>query len=88
MSAQRLSAKSIRRIEASTGLRITRAWAHGGYVFDFVVADPDHPDRHRHGAWNKVTGEWGWDDGGDRILHYGTCRELFPGFGTDRTLRG
>lgn len=68
MSAQRLSAKSRRRIERSTGLDIVRAWAHGGYVFNFVTAD------HRHGAWDKRTGEWQFNDD---AMHYTSCAELF-----------
>ncbi|USH45322.1 hypothetical protein SEA_RUTHIEJR_44 [Mycobacterium phage Ruthiejr] len=69
MSAQRLSDRSRRRIERSTGLAIVRAWAHGGYVFDFVTVD------HRHGSWDKRTGEWQLDDD---PTHYSSCRELFP----------
>lgn len=69
MSAQRLSDRSRRRIERSTGLAIRRAWAHGGYAFAFVTND------HRHGVWDKKTGEWQWDDD---PLHYTSCREMFP----------
>lgn len=88
MSAQRLSAKSVRRIERDTGLVITRGWAHGGYTFDFVVHDVEHPDRHRHGWWNKKSGEWGIEADGGRyghgVLHYTTCAELFPELCCDR----
>ncbi|APD19175.1 hypothetical protein SEA_MITTI_43 [Mycobacterium phage Mitti] len=68
MSAQRLSDRSRRRIERSTGLAIVRAWAHGGYVFDFVTVD------HQHGSWDKRTGEWQLDDD---PTHYSSCAELF-----------
>lgn len=83
MGSQRLSPRSTRRIARSTGLDVVRAWAHGGYWFDFVIADPGRPDGHRHGEWNKTSGEW-------RMLlepvHYDTCRELFPRpVSTDRT---
>jgi hypothetical protein len=71
MSAQRLNDRSRRRIERSTGLEIVRAWAHGGYVFNFVTPE------HRHGWWDKKTGEWGWDDD---PVHYSSCTELFPGY--------
>lgn len=81
MSAQRLNDRSRRRIERDTGLTIERAWSHGGYVMDFVVGDPGHPDLHRHGAWNKKTGEWEWLG---KVVHYNTCREMFPGF--DQTM--
>ncbi|ASR85769.1 hypothetical protein SEA_EDUGATOR_72 [Mycobacterium phage Edugator] len=70
VSAQRLSAKSVRRIERSTGLQIVRAWAHGGYTFEFVTAD------HEHGTWNKKTGAWSFHTG--RVVHYTSCSELFP----------
>ena len=70
MSAQRLSAKSIRRIERSTPQAIRRAWGHGGYEMGFVTPD------HRHGWWDKKTGNWYWDD---NPIHYTSCRELFDG---------
>jgi hypothetical protein len=70
VSAQRLSARSVRRIERGTGLAIRRAWAHGGYVFAFVTTD------HRHGWWDKKTGEWGWD--ASPLAHYSSCDEMFP----------
>lgn len=68
MSVQRLNDRSRRRIERSTGLDIRRAWANGGYTFMFVTAD------HRHGFWDKKTGEWDWDD---EQVHFTSCRELF-----------
>jgi hypothetical protein len=74
MSAQRLSDKSRRRIERSTGLTIVRAWAHGGYTMDFVVATTDG---HRHGVWDKRTGHWRYLDESE-VVHYNTCDELFP----------
>lgn len=66
MGAQRLSNRSIRRIERATGLRIQRAWAHGGYIMDFVTPD------HRHGWWDKRTGEYAPmpEEG---LMHYTTC---------------
>ncbi|AII28183.1 hypothetical protein VC74_gp87 [Mycobacterium phage Sparky] len=70
MSAQRLSDRSKRRIERSTGLSIVRAWSHGGYIFDFVTDD------HRHGAWDKRTGEWTFHTD---PTHYSSCADLFPG---------
>lgn len=72
MSAQRLSARSIRRIERAIGEPVLRAWAHGGYTFDFVTPD------HRHGWWSKKTGEFGWD-WADEFMHYTTCWETWPG---------
>ena len=77
MSAQRLSPRSVRRIERATGQPIVRAWSHGGYVFPFVVADPERPDGHRHGWYDKHgSGSWGWAD--DPPRHYTSCRdELF-----------
>lgn len=69
MSAQRLNAKSVRRIERTTGLSILRGWAHGGYVFAFVTED------HRHGFWRKKDQTWGWDA---EPTHYSSCDEMFP----------
>jgi hypothetical protein len=71
MGSQRLGAKRIRRVARSTGLEIVRAWAHGGYTFDFVTTD------HRHGWWDSKTGDWGWLEG-IRLTHYTSCHELFP----------
>jgi hypothetical protein len=70
VSAQRLSERSIRRIERSTGLSIRRAWSHGGYTFTFVTDD------HRHGWWDKKTGLLVWPPG--NVAHYSSCREMFP----------
>jgi len=66
MSAQRLGDKKLRRLRRDTGLPIIRAWAHGGYMYDFVTQG------HLHGVYDMKTGEW-------RIyrsntLHYDTCR--------------
>ena len=78
MSAQRLSDKSARRVGRATGLDIVRAWGHGGYTFDFVVADDSHEDGHRHGWYDRKTGEHGWYDP-TYMGHYNTCfTELFP----------
>jgi hypothetical protein len=77
MSAQRLSDKSARRIGRETGLDIVRAWSHGGYIFDFVIAD-DNPTRHLHGWYDKKTGQWALD-APEMRSHYDTCyTELFP----------
>lgn len=79
MSAQRLSPKSTRRIGRATGLEIVRAWSHGGYTFDFVVADAESPAHHRHGWFDKKTEVWDlYPEDPDSITHYDTCRELFP----------
>ena len=77
MSAQRLSDKSARRISRAMGLEVVRAWAHGGYVYDFVIA-ADNKDRHQHGWYDKKTGQWDLDAPGV-WSHYDTCfTELFP----------
>ncbi|MYR28727.1 MULTISPECIES: hypothetical protein [unclassified Streptomyces] len=70
MGAQVLSPRSTRRIARLTGQEVVRAWAHGGYIMDFVTPD------HRHGWWDKKTGEWGWDTGDTG--HYSSCVRLFP----------
>lgn len=72
MSAQRLSARSIRRIERDTGLDIKMAWAHGGYTMDFVTAE------HRHGWWDKKDRTWGFFAPGDLLHYYPSCREWWP----------
>lgn len=69
MSAQILNDRSIRRITRSTGLDIALAWGHGSHVMAFVTTD------HRHGWWDKKTGEWWWDED---PIHYTSCRSLFP----------
>lgn len=56
MGTQRLSAKACRRIERVIGEPVEFGTASGGYVMGFVTPD------HRHGWWNKATGEWGWYD--------------------------
>ena len=77
MSAQRLSDKSARRISRATGVTVVRAWAHGGYTFDFVTPALNE-DRHLHGWFDKKTGEWGIYDK-PYMGHYDTCfTELFP----------
>lgn len=77
MSAQRLSARSLRRIERTTGLEVLRGWAHGGYIHDFVTPD------HRHGWYDKKAGTWGWIVGDD-LSHYTSCEETWPGYRTTR----
>lgn len=83
MSAQRLSDRKVRRIERATGLKITRAWAHGGYVFDFVTDDGVllEGETHWHGWFDTKTGEYGRilrTPPLTRVMHYSTCAELFP----------
>lgn len=68
MSAQRLGAKATRRIEHAIGEPVLRAWSHGGYTMDFVTPD------HRHGWWNKTTGEFGWTE---NPMHYTSCAETW-----------
>jgi hypothetical protein len=75
MGAQRLNARSIRRIAFSTGLNVTRGWSHGGYTLSFFVPDPDHPHGHRHGWFDKKTGNWGWDTS-NPPMHYTSCKNL------------
>lgn len=53
MSWGRLSAKSIRRIERTTGLTIERAWGYGGYEFDCRVPIEGG---HEHWIFDKKTG--------------------------------
>jgi hypothetical protein len=77
MSAQRLSDRKTRWLSRQVGLDVVRAWAHGGYIYDFVVA-ADNPDRHRHGWYDKKTGEWGLHEWTGLQSHYDTCfTELF-----------
>jgi hypothetical protein len=77
MSAQRLGDKKIRRLARDTGLPVVRAWAHGGYIYDFVTQG------HLHGWYSLKSGEWGIENG--YVVHYNTCEprsgeidELFP----------
>jgi hypothetical protein len=75
MSAQRLGAKALRRIEKDVGEPVLRGWSHGGYTFGFVTPD------HHHGWWNKVSHEWGWEvdgPGPDHLTHYTSCSETWP----------
>lgn len=82
MSAQRLSDKKLRHIQRVTGLPVVRAWAHGGYVYDFVT--PFGLGAHQHGTIHKDAGKPGsahnefelYSHGS--VAHYSTCRELFP----------
>lgn len=69
MSSQRLGDKARRRIERTIGEPVLRAWSHGGYTMDFVTPD------HRHGWWDKKTGEFGW---AEPSFHYTSCRETWP----------
>jgi hypothetical protein len=72
MSAQRLNARNIRKITATTGLPVIRAWGHGGYTHDFVTAG------HLHGWYNLKSGDWGIQT--YRVAHYDTC----PGGSAER----
>lgn len=54
MSLQRLSAKSIRRIERTIGESVARAWSNGGYWMFFETPDG------RRGEWHRRTQEWRW----------------------------
>ena len=65
MSAQRLNEKKTRMLAEKTGLPVIRAWAHGGYIYDFVTQG------HLHGWYSIKSGEWGIIEG--HILHYTTC---------------
>jgi hypothetical protein len=81
MSAQRLSDRKTRWLSKQIGMDVVRAWAHGGYTYDFVVADDpdDNPDRHLHGWFDLKTDEWGLREPGGEQTHYNTCfTELFP----------
>jgi hypothetical protein len=78
MSAQRLGAKKTRWLARQIGMDVVRAWAHGGYTYDFVVVDSE-PEGHLHGWYDLKTGEWGLREPGNRHMHYDTCfTELFP----------
>lgn len=76
MGASQINARSLRRIGRAVGVEdIIRGWSHGGYTLGFVTAD------HRHGWYDKKTGEWGWHDPNDpHPLHYTSCHESWPGF--------
>jgi hypothetical protein len=69
VSAQRLNARSLRRIARDTGLPVVRGWAHGGYVLAFAYSD-DGWETHHHGWYDKKTGNWGLDD---QDAHYSSC---------------
>jgi hypothetical protein len=69
VSAQNLSARSVRRIERSIGEPVLRGWGHGGYVMGFVTPD------HRHGWWDKKTGEVEWSA---NPMHYSSCWTTWP----------
>lgn len=88
MGSQILSPTSTRRIASATGLNIIRALGHGGQTMTFITAD------HKHGWWNKATGDWGFYDDAvtektafvngkpvqikDSGPHSSSCAELFP----------
>lgn len=68
-ASQRLGEKSITRLERAIGVDILRAWPQGRHLLAFVAT------AHRHGWFDKTTGEWGWQD---NPRHYLSCTELFP----------
>lgn len=70
MGCSVLNPRSTRRIAASTGQLIVRAWSHGGYIMGFVT------EEHQHGWWDKKTGEWGWHAMDTPC--YTSCSDLFP----------
>lgn len=76
MSAQRLSPKKTRRLVRKTGLPIVRAWAHGGYVYDFVTAG------HLHGWFDIRTDTWGLEKD-QNFYHYDTCSPERPTAGDE-----
>jgi hypothetical protein len=63
VSGQRLSAKTLRRVQAKIGVQhLEAAWAQGGtHRLDARVVYPDGSHRHlvidRHGGWK---GDWSW----------------------------
>ena len=78
MSAQRLGERATRRLARNTGLEIVRAWSHGGYTYDYVIA-ADNPSRHLHGWYDLKTSEWALEPWDESRSHYDTCfTELFP----------
>ena len=70
MSAQRLNARSLRRIARVTGLPVVRGWSHGGYVLSFAYSYDDW-QTHAHGWYDKKTGTWG--PVLDQDSHYSSC---------------
>lgn len=70
MSAQRLGAKKLRKIQGAVGdaAVVLRGWSHGGYDFAFVTTD------HHHGYYSLRTGAVEWSD--ERNPHYSSCPEL------------
>jgi len=78
VSAQRLSAKTLRRVQAKLGIQhLEAAWTATGGVhrLDGRVVYPDGSHRHlvidRHGGWG---GDWSWrwvpNDG---VIHRSSC---------------
>jgi hypothetical protein len=80
MGAQRLSERKTRKVAAVTGLPVIRAWAHGGYVYDFVTAG------HLHGWYDLKTGEWGIE--ATVRTHYNTCPPASVTAGEDALFPG
>jgi hypothetical protein len=72
MSAQRLSAKKLRKIQRAVGdaAVVLRGWSHGGYVFPFVTTD------HHHGYYDLKTATVEWAESGKRFTCYTSCDEL------------
>lgn len=71
MSVQRLSAKSTRRVRRQLGEpTITRAWVNNGQDHNVILfATWDH----RHGWFNRKTGETGWDIPAEEADHFTSC---------------
>lgn len=72
-----LSDKKTRHIAQSTGLDVIQAYGAASYTFPFVTTD------HRHGLWDKKTGDWWWEDPtNDRRQpagpHFPGCHRRFP----------
>lgn len=68
MGSQRLGEKKTKRLANNLHLDIIRAWAHGGYTYDFVTND------HKHGWYNITTNTWGFFSS---PRCYNTCKDLF-----------
>ena len=75
MGAQRLSERKTRKIATVTGLPVIRAWAYGGYTYDFVTAG------HLHGWYDLKSGEWGIAR--SVRTHYNTCWPASSSAGDD-----
>lgn len=76
MSAQRLSARKIRRISRIIGEPVVMGWAHGGTLFNLLLPG------HRHVEYDSRThATHGIDD--QDFIHYSSCGELLASYGCD-----